>query len=46
MKFSRNNILKTVVILVPVAARAQDSRLEPGAVLVLVVLNIAVVWGV
>ena len=30
----------------PVAAQAQNSRLGPGAVLVLVVLSIAVVWGV
>ena len=35
-----------IVILVPVVARAQNSRLGPGAVLVLVVLSIAVVWGV
>ena len=30
----------------PVVARALNSRLGPGAVLVLVVLSIAVVWGV
>ena len=34
------------VILVPVAARALNSRLGPGAVLVLVVLSIAVGWGI
>ena len=33
------------VLLAPVLARAQNSRLVPGAVLVLVVLSIAVVWA-
>ena len=34
------------VMLVPVVALAQNSRLWPGAVLVHIVRSIAVVWGV
>ena len=36
---------ESVVILVPVEARAQNSLLGPGAVLVLIVLSIAVCLG-
>ena len=42
---SNTNFKLYAVILVPVVARAQNSRLGPGAVLVLAVLSIAVSLG-